>query len=71
LQSGWLHFGLPKQLRLWYVGAPTFVLLREHQAQLTNWIEELKEGGMFTQIATDEYAKFLTGKLAATVQVSG
>jgi hypothetical protein len=47
----------------------SFVLLREHQTQLTQWVEELKEGGMFTKIATDEYAKFLTAKLAATVQV--
>lgn len=49
----------------------TFYLLREDQAALSNWVNELREsgGGPFAQIATDEFAKHITRTMQRNVQV--
>ena len=49
----------------------TFVLLRENQAALTKWINELRDAPdpFFRQVATEEYAKELVRTMMANVQV--
>lgn len=49
----------------------SFVLLREDESALNEWIQQLKANSspVFQQIATEEYAKKLTRTLMSGVQV--
>jgi hypothetical protein len=57
----------PRQILGW--GDLTFVFLREDQSALETWVQELKSAGSppFQIIATEEFAKFLTGVLMRSV----
>ena len=57
----------PKQILGW--GDLTFVFLRENEAVLKTWVEELKVATSqpFQQIATEEFAKSLTRALMQSI----
>mgnify|MGYP007037473745 FL=1 len=49
----------------------TFFLLREDEAALSSWVEELRAAPapFYAQAATDEYAKHIVRTMMANVQV--
>lgn len=61
----------PRQILGW--GDLSYVFLRENQAALETWVDELKSASSapFQQIATEEFAKSLTRVLMQSVSTGG
>lgn len=74
LRDDWsVHFAADKRDPQQILGARdvTFFLLREDEAALSSWVEQLRNAAapLFAQAATDEYAKRIVRTMMANVQV--